>query len=82
LTESGLVRVCTIEDKETRYDIVTEEHGHFKCESCGMIFDFPIDMDSLIPDDLSEFMINDKNVYFKGLCPRCLSNINELKRRR
>ncbi|HHX94894.1 MAG TPA: transcriptional repressor [Clostridia bacterium] len=79
LAEAGLVRVITTEDKETRYDIVTENHGHFKCESCGTIFDFPIDIDSLIPEDLSTFKINDKNVYFKGLCPRCLSNINDIK---
>lgn len=79
LEESGLVRAIAIEDKETRYDIAVESHGHFKCESCGTIFDFPIDMDSLIPEDLSKFMINDKNVYFKGLCPGCLSNISKTK---
>ena len=82
LAESDLVRVIAIEDRETRYDIVTESHGHFKCESCGKIFDFPIDIDFLIPEDLSKFKINSKDVYFKGLCPRCLSNINETKRRR
>ena len=70
LAESGLVKVITIEDKETRYDIVTENHGHFKCESCRTIFDFPIDIDSLVPGVLSKFVINDKNVYFNGLCPR------------
>jgi len=79
LSEDGLARVITIEDKETRYDIVTENHGHFKCESCGTIFDFPIDIDSLISGDLSKFKINNINVYFKGLCPRCLSNINKIK---
>lgn len=73
LLEAGLVRVVTIEDNETRYDIITENHGHFKCESCGAIYDFRIDMDSLICKDLNGFQANDKNVYFKGLCPRCLS---------
>jgi Fur family peroxide stress response transcriptional regulator len=79
LSEDGLVRVITIEDKETRYDIVTENHGHFKCESCGTIFDFSIDINSLLHEDLSKFKINDKNVYFEGLCPRCLSNIDGIK---
>ncbi|NLX92889.1 MAG: transcriptional repressor [Clostridiales bacterium] len=79
LVASGLVRVITIEDKETRYDIVTENHGHFKCESCGTIFDFPIGIDSMIPGVLSKFVINDKNVYLNGVCPRCLSNLNENK---
>ena len=72
LAEAGLVKVITIDERESRYDIDTEDHGHFKCESCGTIFDFPIDIDSLIPEGLSNFKINDKNVYFKGICPRCL----------
>lgn len=78
LVEAGLVRVITIEDNETRYDIEVENHGHFKCESCGTIYDFRIDINSLNPGDLNNFKISDKNVYFKGICPRCLSNINEI----
>ena len=77
LVGAGLVRVITIEDNETRYDIVVENHGHFKCESCGTIFNFRIDVDLLISEDLNSFKIDDKNVYFKGICPRCLSNENK-----
>jgi len=77
LVEAGCVRVVTIEDNETRYDIEVENHGHFKCESCGAIYNFQIDIASLAFRDLNNFKINDKNVYFKGICPRCLSNINE-----
>lgn len=74
LSEAGLVRVVAIEDNETRYDIITENHGHFKCESCGNIYDFSINMNSLNSDDLANFIINDKDVYFKGICPMCLSD--------
>lgn len=77
LVEAGLVRVITIEDHEARYDIDVENHGHFKCETCGTIYDFCIDIDRLSPGDLHNFQINDKNVYFKGICPRCLANIKE-----
>ena len=75
----GLVRIISIEDNETRYDINVEDHGHFKCESCGGIYNFSIDFNSLISQDLKDFKVNDKNVYFKGICPKCLININELK---
>lgn len=77
LIEEGLVRVITIEDNETRYDINTEDHGHFKCENCGIIFDFNINMDLLVPMELEEFKVLDKNVYFKGVCPQCLLNISK-----
>lgn len=73
LVQSGLVKVITIEDNETRYDINTEGHGHFKCEFCRTIYDFSIDFDSLMSRELKDFKINEKSVYFKGVCPRCLS---------
>jgi Fur family peroxide stress response transcriptional regulator len=72
LINARMVRVITIEDNETRYDIATETHGHFKCESCGTIYDFNINIDDFPVEDLDGFKINDKNVYFKGLCPKCL----------
>ena len=76
LADAGMVRVINIEDSETRYDIKVENHGHFKCEACGNIYDFNTDMESLGTDDLKDFHIRDKNVYFKGTCPKCLSNKN------
>ena len=79
--EAGLVQVLTIEDNETRYDIITKTHGHFKCEKCGAISNFTVDIDSLIPEELTGFKVMDKNVYFKGVCPKCLSNINNNDRK-
>jgi Fur family transcriptional regulator, peroxide stress response regulator len=78
--KSGLVKVLTIEDNETRYDIITESHGHFKCEECGSIFNFRVDIDLVAAEDLCGFEINDRNVYFKGFCPHCLININNQRK--
>jgi Fur family transcriptional regulator, peroxide stress response regulator len=72
LEEAGLVRVLTIEDNETRYDIEVNHHGHFKCESCGTIYNFTVDFDKLTSEELTKFKVSDKNVYFKGICPKCL----------
>ncbi len=80
LAEAGLVRVITIEDNETRYDVNTQNHGHFKCESCGKINDFYIDIDSLACEELGNYQINDKDVYFKGICQSCLVNIEKSNR--
>ena len=71
--EAKLVRPLTIEDKETRYDIVMETHGHFKCSACGGIINFAVDIDRFVADDLREFRITAKNVYFDGLCPACIN---------
>lgn len=74
--KAGLIRVITIEDNETRYDILTEDHGHFKCEKCGDIYNFTVDPAACAATDLTDFKVMEKNVYFKGICPRCLFNIN------
>ena len=79
--EAGLVRVLTIEDNEARYDVITENHGHFKCGECGVIYNFKADIDLLAAEELSGFKITDRNVYFKGVCSKCLSNINDTKRK-
>ena len=71
--EAGLVRIITIEDNEVRYDINTDDHGHFKCESCGKIYDFNIDFGRAEYDELRGFYIKEKDIFFKGICSKCLS---------
>lgn len=72
--ENNLAIAVTIDNNETRYDSKVNNHGHFKCESCGSIYDFDIDIDSFSIDSLKNFKISKKNVYFNGICPDCLKN--------
>jgi Fur family peroxide stress response transcriptional regulator len=69
----GMIRQVGIDTDELRYDRILTNHGHFRCEKCGEITDFPIDIDSSIVEELSGFQINERNVFFKGLCPNCLA---------
>jgi Fe2+ or Zn2+ uptake regulation protein len=72
--EEGLVRVLTIEDNETRYDAMLPDHGHFKCQACGKVYDFSINIDSFVNETLAQFKVTEKNVYFKGICHSCTKN--------
>jgi Fur family peroxide stress response transcriptional regulator len=72
--DANLLREITIEDNEIRYEYNLIDHGHFKCEKCGKIYDFDIDFGMLQSEKLFGFKISDKNVYFKGVCKNCLSN--------
>ena len=74
--KNGLVRAISIEETESRYDILVHDHGHFKCDSCGTIYNFNVNIEQLAAGDLKDFQINDRNVYFKGVCPRCLQKIS------
>lgn len=71
--EAGLLRMITIEENETRYDITTGDHGHFKCGACGKIYDFTVGTENMQIQELDGFSVTDKNVYFKGTCKGCLS---------
>jgi len=49
---SNIIQEIIIEENEVRYDVVTENHGHFKCKTCGEIMDFDVDLSKI---DLSKF---------------------------
>ena len=68
----GLARVISTNGVEKRFDITLHDHGHFTCESCGVITNFRIDIGSIPVDELALFEIREKNIYFNGLCPNCL----------
>ncbi|HOD02862.1 MAG: Peroxide operon regulator [Firmicutes bacterium ADurb.Bin300] len=70
--KANLIREITIEENEIRYEFNMHDHGHFKCEQCGEIYDFKINNNYVNKDELSGFIITDKNVFFKGCCKNCL----------
>ncbi len=70
--ERGLVRVLPMENNENRYDILSASHGHFICTGCKTVYDLQADLDRCITDRLDGFEVREKNVFLKGLCPRCV----------
>ncbi|HYH04975.1 MAG TPA: transcriptional repressor [Bacillota bacterium] len=76
LTEAGLAKIVVIEENEARFDGNVNPHGHFKCESCGRIYDFEIAINSFETKGLAGFEIHEKDVYFKGICSNCLEDKN------
>ena len=69
--KKGVIKVLALGEKELRYDIDTDLHGHFKCEKCGKVYDFPISANILSQDKLEGFKINDKNIHLYGICKKC-----------
>jgi Fur family peroxide stress response transcriptional regulator len=72
--EKGVLRELTIEENEIRYEYNLQDHGHFKCIECGKVFDFEYRFDVDDIKELKGFRIDDKNIYFKGLCRDCNSS--------
>lgn len=72
--EKKLVNLIVIEENETRYDVKTEIHGHFKCEKCGNIYDIDLNLNDITDGKLQGFKIKEHHHYFKGICNRCENN--------
>lgn len=69
--EKGIAQLISIEENETRYDADVTTHGHFKCEKCGRIYDFPVDVSGMKTGGLKDFIIREKHIYFRGICEKC-----------
>lgn len=69
--EEHLVRRVATEDNEARYDACTDDHGHFKCDLCGMFFDFAVQLETAVTEGLEGCEVVERSVYYRGLCPHC-----------
>lgn len=77
--EKGLVSSITIEDNEVRYDADISLHGHFKCLSCGALYDIeidhlPVEKKLIINRKIDGHLITEKHIYFRGICKKCQRN--------
>lgn len=70
-SEKNVARAVRIGNNEARYDGNTSIHGHFKCNKCGNIYDFNINMKEFKFTGLDKFKINEHHIYLKGICKNC-----------
>lgn len=68
-----LIEILPIDTNEARYDVFNpKEHGHFKCEVCGNIFDVNIKINvEDLSDDLIGFKVDAEIYNFRGTCRAC-----------
>jgi Fur family peroxide stress response transcriptional regulator len=69
--KAGILQAIHTNGGEARYDAILASHGHFICDNCGSITNFPIDIDRYLSDELGRYEIKARNVYFNGICPEC-----------
>jgi Fe2+ or Zn2+ uptake regulation protein len=69
--ENGIAQAITIEDNEVKYDATVDDHAHFKCTKCGNIYDINMDTKISSIKTLSGHIINERHLYFKGVCRSC-----------
>jgi Fur family ferric uptake transcriptional regulator len=77
LTDAGLVRRIQPSGSVARYEArVGDNHHHMVCRSCGVIVDVDCavgETPCLTAADDNGFEIDEAEVVYWGLCPRCAS---------
>ena len=56
------------------YDADITEHAHFICQGCGAIQDLAISIKKILPKNKEIGIIRETDLYFFGLCKKCLIN--------
>lgn len=77
LMGAGLAKPIFIEGEEVRYDADMGSHGHFRCRSCGGIFDFPFEESEHRPRLAEGFVPELVQLSCVGLCPGCARQARE-----
>jgi len=75
LSEHGAILALNIDDKNVRYDGDIAVHAHFRCKSCGMVYDLPKSFASVEGHtsitSYEGLLITECQVYYKGYCEEC-----------
>ncbi|NLY04775.1 MAG: transcriptional repressor [Candidatus Atribacteria bacterium] len=74
LTENKEVMKIDTGGTEGRYDARVENHYHFRCESCGKVFDVDVPVDTELDKKVSQktgFNITHHVLEFRGFCSDC-----------
>lgn len=74
LVECGLAKQVNVEREATRYCPNLSEHGHFVCDSCGIVSDIPVAKGGSLTQFLkvpTGFIVNHSEITLRGTCPAC-----------
>lgn len=81
MRDMGMLRTVDVGDGVIHFDPNTSDHNHFLCVSCGRVLDIDdgMDAEAVKASASSRFAgkIEGFSAYFYGLCPDCLSKMED-----
>lgn len=80
------VKEINIEENVCHYDADTSNHAHYRCKKCGKIFDlFETDVPLLAEIEKmvqSDSKFDAAELYFYGVCPKCVEKSEKKKQQK
>ena len=66
-----IITSLSIEKNELRYESNTEPHVHFKCKTCGEVYDLLQEFPLVVGKIIEGHNVTDQQLYLKGVCKNC-----------
>jgi len=66
-----IIKSLSIEKNELRYEYDLRPHSHFKCKSCGDIFDIWQEFPRMTQKTVDGHRVTEQQLYLKGVCKNC-----------
>ena len=82
LVDQGKIKAVRGAGSETHYDHNTGAHDHIECTVCGRVCDVhvnPVNIDSLNPEAVSNFIVLKTHINILGICPECAKQLEKEK---
>ena len=79
LTELGMIRKLSVGKKSAVYEYVRDQHLHFVCSHCGMVYDIPADLSGMVREAsrCCGHEVEWAEVTAHGICKACQSKAGE-----
>ncbi len=82
LVDQGQIKAVKGTGTEIHYDHNTYEHNHIECTVCGRVCDVhvnPVNIDTLDPETVSNFIVLEVHMNILGICPECAEQLEKEK---
>ena len=82
LVDQGKIKAVKGAGSEIHYDHNTGEHNHIECMVCGLVCDVhlnPVNIDTLNPETVSNFIVLEVRMNILGICPECAEQLEKEK---
>ena len=73
LTELGMIRKLSVGKKSAVYEYVRDQHMHFVCNRCGVVYDIPADLSGMVREAARHcgHEVEWAEVTAHGICKAC-----------
>jgi Fe2+ or Zn2+ uptake regulation protein len=67
----GIINQLAMPGNEAHYDFAEDNHAHFICELCGIIYDLEETVEDRAEQEIEGHLVMDYEIIYRGICRKC-----------